>query len=142
MLGDISGVREIYIVTGYTDMRKSIDGLCAIIEEQFSMNVTSSCLYLFCGKKCDRIKALIREPDGITLLYKRLSVSHGRYCWPRNKSEVRNLTWQEFDWLMSGLDIERLPGTDLSDEAFGKYLPWNPKVKADLEEWSKKLLED
>ena len=39
MLGDISGVREIYIVTGYTDMRKSIDGLCAIIEEQFSMNV-------------------------------------------------------------------------------------------------------
>ena len=107
MLGDISGVREIYIVTGYTDMRKSIDGLCAIIEDQFSMSVTSSCLYLFCGKKCDRIKALIREPDGITLLYKRLSVSHGRYRWPRNKSEVRNLTWQEFDWLMSGLDIEQ-----------------------------------
>ena len=42
MLGDISGVREIYIVTGYTDMRKSIDGLCAIIEEQFSMNVEHS----------------------------------------------------------------------------------------------------
>ena len=42
MLGDISGVREIYIVTGYTDMRKSIDGLCAIIEEQFSMNVEYS----------------------------------------------------------------------------------------------------
>lgn len=107
MLGDISGARQIYIVTGYTDMRKSIDGLCAIIEEQFSMSVTSSCLYLFCGKKCDRIKALIREPDGITLLYKRLSVSKGRYRWPRNKSEVRNLTWQEFDWLMSGLDIEQ-----------------------------------
>ena len=77
MLGDISGVREIYIVTGYTDMRKSLDGLCAIIEEQFSMKVSSSSLYLFCGKKCDRIKALIREPDGMTLLYKRLSVSQG-----------------------------------------------------------------
>jgi len=107
MLGDISGVREIYIVSGYTDMRKSIDGLCAIIEDQFSMNVSSSALYLFCGKKCDRIKALLKEPDGITLLYKRLSVSNGRYRWPRNKSEVRNLTWQEFDWLMSGLDIEQ-----------------------------------
>ena len=45
MLGDISGVREIYIVTGYTDMRKSLDGLCAIIEEQFSMKVSSSTLY-------------------------------------------------------------------------------------------------
>lgn len=107
MLGDISGVREIYIVSGYTDMRKSIDGLCAIIEDQFSMDVSSSALYLFCGKKCDRIKALLKEPDGITLLYKRLSVSNGRYRWPRNKSEVRNLTWQEFDWLMSGLDIEQ-----------------------------------
>ena len=107
MLGDISGVREIYIVTGYTDMRKSLDGLCAIIEEQFSMKVSYSALYLFCGKKCDRIKALLREPDGMTLLYKRLSVSQGRYRWPRNKSEVRNLTWQEFDWLMSGLDIDQ-----------------------------------
>ena len=54
-----------------------------------------------------RIKALLREPDGMTLLYKRLSVSQGRYRWPRNKSEVRNLTWQEFDWLMSGLDIDQ-----------------------------------
>ena len=43
----------------------------------------------------------------MTLLYKRLSVSQGRYRWPRNKSEVRNLTWQEFDWLMSGLDIDQ-----------------------------------
>ena len=34
MLGDISGLEKIYIVCGYTDMRKSIDGLCAIIEDQ------------------------------------------------------------------------------------------------------------
>lgn len=107
MLADISNVRDIYIVTGRTDMRKSIDGLCAIIQEQFSQNLTSSSLYLFCGRKSDRIKAILREPDGITLIYKRLTVTNGRYRWPRNKSEVRNLTWQEFDWLMSGLDIEQ-----------------------------------
>lgn len=34
MLGDISGAANIYIVTGYTDMRKSIDGLCAIVMDQ------------------------------------------------------------------------------------------------------------
>lgn len=33
--------------------------------------------------------------------------AQGSYRWPRNKSEVRNLTWREFDWLMSGLDIEQ-----------------------------------
>ena len=53
---DISNVDAIYIVCGRTDMRKSIDGLCAIIQDQFSMKIDNA-LYLFCGRKCDRIKA-------------------------------------------------------------------------------------
>lgn len=104
MLADISNVDAIYIVCGRTDMRKSIDGLCAIIQEQFSMEIDHS-LYLFCGRKCDRIKAILKEPDGIVMIYKRLT-AQGSYRWPRDKSEVRNLTWREFDWLMSGIDIE------------------------------------
>ena len=55
MLADISSVDAIYIVCGRTDMRKSIDGLCAIIQEQFSMEIDHA-LFLFCGRKCDRIK--------------------------------------------------------------------------------------
>ena len=54
MLADISSVDAIYIVCGRTDMRKSIDGLCAIIQEQFSMEIDHA-LFLFCGRKCDRI---------------------------------------------------------------------------------------
>ena len=42
MLADISNVDAIYIVCGRTDMRKSIDGLCAIIQEQFSMEIDLS----------------------------------------------------------------------------------------------------
>ena len=105
MLADISNVDAIYIVCGRTDMRKSIDGLCAIIQEQFSMEIDHS-LYLFCGRKCDRIKAILKEPDGIVMIYKRLT-AQGSYRWPRDKSEVRNLTWREFDLLMSGIDIEQ-----------------------------------
>ena len=41
MLGDISELKKIYIVCGYTDMRKSIDGLCAIIEDQLKMDPLS-----------------------------------------------------------------------------------------------------
>lgn len=37
MLGDVSGLEKIYIVCGYTDMRKSIDGLCTVIEDQLKM---------------------------------------------------------------------------------------------------------
>ncbi|MBO4534133.1 MAG: IS66 family insertion sequence element accessory protein TnpB [Treponema sp.] len=106
MLADISCVDAIYIVCGYTDMRKSIDGLCAIIQNEFYMNIDRNAIYLFCGRKRDRIKAILQESDGMVLIYKRLSVE-GSYKWPRNRSEVRNLTWREFDWLMSGIDIEQ-----------------------------------
>ena len=47
MLGDISGLDRIYIVCGYTDMRKSIDGLCAIIEDQLKASLDSRSLFLF-----------------------------------------------------------------------------------------------
>ena len=57
MLGDITAAGELYIVTGYTDMRKSIDGLCAIVEDQLHMDPRRSALYLFCGKRCDRFKS-------------------------------------------------------------------------------------
>lgn len=111
MLGVISGLENIYIVCGYTDMRKSIDGLCtviecAVIEDQLKMDPSSSALFLFYGRRRDRIKVLFREPDGFVLIYKRLSV-RGRYQWPRKQSEVRNLSWREFDWLMSRIDIDR-----------------------------------
>ncbi|MEG0960966.1 MAG: IS66 family insertion sequence element accessory protein TnpB [Erysipelotrichaceae bacterium] len=91
---------------GHPDMRKAIDGLCSIIEEQLHMDPRRSALYLFCGKRCDRIKALLWETDGFVLLYKRMEVQ-GRFRWPRNSQEVRQLTWQQFDWLMSGLEIEQ-----------------------------------
>ena len=107
MLGDISIADNIYIVTGYTDMRKSIDGLCAIILNQMQTEPDSHAIYLFCGKRCDRIKVLLREPDGYVLLYQRLDVVHGKYRWPRNSSVIKPITWQQFDWLMSGLEIEQ-----------------------------------
>jgi len=108
MIGDISYADQIYIICGYTDMRKSIDGLCAIIKEYLDVEPENTkSLYLFCGKRNDRIKALFHEKDGFVLLYKRLDYRVGKYRWPRTKDEVKSITWQQFDWLMSGLDIEQ-----------------------------------
>ena len=103
MLGDITIAREIYLACGYTDMRKSIDGLAAVVEQQFNLNPFQPALFLFCGKRCDRLKALLWEGDGFVLLYKRLE--SGRFQWPRTQSECRPITWQEFRWLMEGLTI-------------------------------------
>jgi transposase len=105
MLNDFTGTGHIYIACGYTDMRQSIDGLAAIVKQRFDLDPFSDSLFLFCGKRCDRIKALYWEGNGFVLLYKRLE--NGKYQWPRKVSEVRDLTAQQFRWLMEGLSIEQ-----------------------------------
>ena len=50
MLGDITAADEIYIVTGRTDMRKSIDGLCAIVEDQTPYGSKAECPVPFLRK--------------------------------------------------------------------------------------------
>ena len=54
-------------------MRKSIDGLAAIVQDQFNVDPFEPALFIFCGRKADRIKALMWENDGFVLLYKRLA---------------------------------------------------------------------
>lgn len=105
MLGDISGVSKLYLITGRTDMRLSINGLMTIIRDTYQMDPYSNALYLFCGRKPDRLKALYHDKMGFVLLYMRLD--SGRFQWPRNASEVRSLTRQEYRWLMEGLSIEQ-----------------------------------
>ena len=89
MLGDISKAEHIYIACGYTDMRKSIDGLAAIVQQNFKLDPFSNSLFLFCGRSSTKMKVLYWEGDGFVLLYKRLE--NGKFIWPRNKDEVMNL---------------------------------------------------
>lgn len=107
MLGDLSGVRSIYVITGFTDMRKQIDGLAAIVKHTFELDPFANNLYLFCGRRCDRFKALHYDNTGFVLYYKRLNVEHGHFRWPRNAGEAKMLTRKQFNYLMDGLDIEQ-----------------------------------
>lgn len=105
MFGDISKAEKIYIACGYTDMRKSIDGLAGIIQNNYNLNPFENSLFLFCGRKHDRLKALYWEGDGFILLYKRLE--QGKFQWPKTPEAVRKLTAQEFRWLIEGLSIDQ-----------------------------------
>ena len=83
MLNNATGFKHIYIATGYTDLRKSIDGLAMLISTEFKLNpYDEGSIFLFCGKRNDRIKALVFEGDGFLLMYKRLA--DGKYKWPRS----------------------------------------------------------
>ena len=105
MFGDISKAEQIYIACGYTDMRKSIDGLMLIVKQTFQLNPFQNNLFLFCGRRRDRIKALFWEGDGFILLYKRLE--SGGFQWPKNAQSVRSITPQQLRWLLEGLCIDQ-----------------------------------
>ena len=86
---DLSRVEKYYVACGYTDMRRGIDGLAAIVSQQFGAPLCEDSLFLFCGRRTDRIKALYFSGDGYVLLYKRLN--NGAFQWPRSEQELRLL---------------------------------------------------
>lgn len=105
MLVDYTRVKHIFIVTGKTDLRRGIDGLAAIITDQYELDLFDDAIFLFCGNRKDRYKALYWDSDGFLLLYKRLE--SGLLQWPRDKDEVRQLTSQQLRWLLEGLAVEQ-----------------------------------
>lgn len=105
MLKETNHFRKIYIACGYTDLRNGIDGLASIIQNDFSLNpFETNILFLFCGRKPNRMKGLVWEGDGFLLLYKRLE--EGRFQWPRNTEELENITAEQYKWLLEGLSIQ------------------------------------
>lgn len=102
---DFSRVRNYYVACGYTDMRKQIDGLVTVVQHQFGHSLNEESIFLFCGHRADRIKALYWDGTGYVLLYKRLL--DNRFQWPRSEHDLKCLTSQEFRWLMEGLEISQ-----------------------------------
>lgn len=86
-------------------LRLGIDGLAAIITQQFGGYLSEESLFLFCGRRADRMKALYWSGEGYVLLYKGLS--NGRFQWLRSEIELRLLDPQSFRWLMEGLKVEQ-----------------------------------
>ena len=105
MLIDFKCSCPVYVACGYTDLRRGIDGLAGMVQTRFHLDPFQNALFLFCGRRKDRIKGLYWEGDGFVLVYKRLE--SGSFQWPRNGEEARQLTAQQYRWLMEGLSVEQ-----------------------------------
>ena len=95
---------KIIVVCGRTDMRQGIDGLSSIVSHKYNLDLFDDTLFLFCGIRSDRIKGLYWSDNGFVLLYKRLE--EGSFRWPRSKAEAKEISPQQYEWLMNGFEIE------------------------------------
>lgn len=108
MLSKMNGFEAIYLYAGKSDLRKGIDGLAALVKEQFNLNpFQKNVLFLFCGTRSDRFKGLVWEGDGFCLVYKRIEA--GRLRWPRSRQEAVQLSQAELQRLLDGMTILERP---------------------------------
>lgn len=96
---------HVYIATGSTDMRKSIDGLAIIVKEKFKLDPFSNCLFVFCNKNMDKVKILHWDHNGFWLYYRRLE--RGHFKWPKSTNQVLNISERELRWLLDGLELQQ-----------------------------------
>ena len=87
-------------------MRKSIDGLSVMIQEQFKLNPFSSALFVFCNKGRNKLKLLFWQNNGFWLCYRRLET--GKFAWPKDNSrDILTIGTRELNWLLDGLEVEQ-----------------------------------
>lgn len=98
--------KRVYLACGKTDMRKSINGLAAIVEGSFQLDPFSGALFVFCNRSRDRVKILEWDSDGFWLHFKRLEKGHFRWPEPGEESTM-TLSGEELNILLSGTRVEQ-----------------------------------
>jgi transposase len=102
MLG-ISSSCKIYLCTGSTDMRKGINGLSILAQSILSAKFSDGSMFVFRGKRADRIKILWWDGQGFCLFYKCLD--SGKFTWPKSgDSGSVGVTRAQLSMLMEGID--------------------------------------
>jgi transposase len=97
---------KILLCTAPTDMRKTINGLCFLVDGDLGENPSCGNIYVFCNRVRDKIKILYWDGNGFCLLYKRLE--KGRFKIPVEGQSL-TISTDGFRWLMQGIDLKKLP---------------------------------
>lgn len=96
---------KVYLKPGGTDMRKSFNGLTGIIQNEIKLDPYSRSLFVFCNRKGNLLKIVYWERNGFCIWQKRLEKD--RFPWPRDEKSVLEITHEELNWLLNGIDFRR-----------------------------------
>lgn len=101
----LSNIHRVYLAAGTTDLRKSIDGLAALVQEGFGLDPFSPSLFVFCNRERNKIKILYWDLNGFWLFYRRLE--RGTFRWPTGSEGVVTVSYRELRWLLDGLSLSQ-----------------------------------
>jgi transposase len=101
----LSSSQRVYLACGATDLRKSIDGLAALVQQQFGVNPFENSLFVFCNRDRDKLKLLFWDHNGFWLFYRRLE--RGRFQWPSGAEQTVMVSSRELRWLLDGLSLSQ-----------------------------------
>lgn len=105
MLNDL-GAERVYLACGATDMRKSIDGLAAVVQVRFQLDPFDAAWFVFCNRGCDKLKILRWDHNGFWLYYRRLE--RGRFQWPKvGDANPKLISRRQLQWLLDGLSPDQ-----------------------------------
>ncbi len=107
---ELSPATRVYVVTGFTDMRKSFNGLMGVVQNDVKLDPLSGHLFVFCNRNRNRLKILFWDRSGLWVCAKRLE--HGSFSWPRSEREAVELQPGELSLMLNGLEIEKVGRRD------------------------------
>ncbi len=96
---------QVYLAVGPTDMRKSFNGLCLLVTDNYDLDPFSGDLFAFCNRRRDVIKILFWNNNGFSIWHKRLE--RDRFHWPNSELDVIGIDSKQMSWLLAGLEIDK-----------------------------------
>ena len=101
MISPAAGTR-IFLACGYTDMRRGMDGLAALVQQAFGQDPVCGAVYLFRGRRGRLIKCVWHDGQGLCLFAKRLE--RGYFPWPVTNTGTVMLSAAQASMLLEGID--------------------------------------
>ncbi len=96
----------VWLVFEPIDMRTGVEGLCGRIVQSLGKPPTDGSAYVFRNRRSTRIKVLVWDQTGVWLCLRRLH--HGSFVWPSDPSVLFELSQTQWQWLIAGVDWQRL----------------------------------
>jgi transposase len=106
MSGLIEAPAQIWLAVEPVDLRRGIDGLSSIVQQALGHMPCAGSAFVFRNRAGNRLKLLLWDGNGVWLCQRRLH--RGHFVWPRASDACFSITQAQWQWLIAGVDWQRL----------------------------------